>query len=258
VSASDPLQLTLTAPQGGSFTIAESDWPQRPALPAGASMDWLGPQFTVTSSQFQTVAITMLADTDALPPAPTRGANPLWRPHPEALCNSPQGAIPGFCVTSQADLTHFCTITSSLTDCTGWDRRLGTPALGGGGVQVSMQVGIGGAATDFAAGYPSWSCGPNAADSIIVDSRSFDHHRRREIGPAAMAQGPRRPRRAQRSRHAARGELERHRDAQGAALTAAEGLAARATAALDAGPRPPCLRECGRPGARARSAAPAR
>ena len=181
VSPSDPLQLTLTAPEGGTFTIDETTAPsQRPTIPDGGTMTWFGPQFAITGSQFQTVTITMLADPAALPPVPTWGANPQWRQDPQKLCASTEGASPGFCITTQADFTHFCEVpTSTLSppQCTGWggDDPLGAAqTLSDGDIEATMQVGIGGTSETFAAGYPPWSCGTES-DSIVVNSPSFDN-----------------------------------------------------------------------------------
>lgn len=184
VSPSDPLQLTVTAPQGGNVTIDEVGSPaQRPNGAAVASDAWVGPEFTLAAQEFQTLTVTMLADGAGFPAPPTFGANPQWRSKSEAmaLCNSAEGAAAGFCVTTKAALAKFCWTGSSVgpTVCNmnfaSNASEVKPQLLPDGNVQITFQLNVGASGGSLDVGYPSWSCGPNTRDDIIVNSPHFDH-----------------------------------------------------------------------------------
>lgn len=58
VSASDPVQLQITAPNGGTFTIDKQSAPHRPPTGPGGSEDWVGPGFEVSGPMGSPVTIT--------------------------------------------------------------------------------------------------------------------------------------------------------------------------------------------------------
>jgi hypothetical protein len=79
VSPSDPVQMSITAPNGGTFSIDESSSPQRPTADIAKGFAWVGPQFTVSAPVWngsdpsswqqgdQDLTITFLFDKSALP-----------------------------------------------------------------------------------------------------------------------------------------------------------------------------------------------
>lgn len=191
VSPQEPLQLTVTAPQGGDFTISEAASPaQRPQIAGGqGAMDWFGPQFAISppgagqQGQDQTVTVTMLADAASLPAPPTFGANPQWRSDPQAVCNAVQGGQPDFCIRTKADLAQFCwAAASSMSEAScnssvgSSDQQVKPQLLADGNVQITMQMELtpSGSPWSFDAGYLPWSCSPTGESTIVVNSPSFD------------------------------------------------------------------------------------
>lgn len=196
VSPSEPVQLTVTAPAGGDFTIGEETSPAQPlqAYVGKVAMDWVGPQFSLATpncaqgcnpaqqqAAAQTLTVTALVDGASLPEGPTIGANPQWRPDPQAVCANLDGPVPAFCEAGRAAVAKLCwTFSTALAVCN--DSPGFTPAeirpqlLPDGNVEIAMQVKGGTSAPlVFRAGYEPFQCAQAGGDTAIVDSRDFDH-----------------------------------------------------------------------------------